>query len=165
MSKRRPFSARLIVSLGVLLTVAAACNSAPPGPNVGPTAASTPRPSPSPTPEATSIPVPAAPVPTPNPQQQAFGLHAPLPLAGEFAVTANMDDRTLSVVPIGAAAVATTVQLDLAPRAVGAAPNSDTEIAANSAPSSHDVALATLNASSEAATIDVGSQPANVAAP
>ena len=35
--------------------------------------------------------------------------------AGEYAVTGNVDDRTLSVVPIGAAAVATTVQLDMAP--------------------------------------------------
>ena len=43
-----------------------------------------------------------------------------------------MDDHSLSVVPIGAAAVATTVQLDLAPRAVGAAPNSDTVLAAAS---------------------------------
>src|ERR1051325_5652732 len=156
MLKRRPFSARVIVSLGVLLTVAAACNSAPPGPNVGPTAASTPRPSPSPTPEATSIPVPAAPVPTPNPQQQAFGLHAPLPLAGEFAVTANMDDRTLSVVPIGAAAVATTVQLDLPPRSIGAAPNTDTVLAADGSPSAHTVAIATLNNSTEAGAMDLG---------
>jgi len=73
----------------------------------------------------------SAPAPTPNPQQQAFGLHSPLPLAGEFAVTGNLDDRTLSVVPIGAAAVATTVQLDLAPRVIGAAPNSDTVFAAD----------------------------------
>ena len=60
------------------------------------------------------VPAPAAPAATPDPRQQAFGLHAPLPLAGEFAITANLDDHTLSVVPIGAAAVATTVQLDVA---------------------------------------------------
>src|ERR1051326_906837 len=87
-----------------------------------------PTPVPSPTPAATAVTQPQAtgPIPTPDPQQQAFGLHSPLPLAGEYAVTANMDDHTLSVVPIGAAAVATTVQLDLAPRAVGAAPHSHT---------------------------------------
>jgi len=118
-----------------------------------------------PTAAPTSVPQAAAPAPTPDPKQQAFGLHSPLPLSGEYAVTANMDDRTLSVVPIGAAAVATTVQLDLSPSAVGAAPNSDMVLAANSSPSAHDVALASLDASSEAGTIDVGTQPGQVASP
>src|SRR5205807_1261303 len=131
----------------------------------GPTVAATPPPQPSPTPEATSVPIPSAPAPTPNPQQQAFGLHSPLPLAGEYAVTANLDDRTLSVVPIGAAAVATTVQLDLAPRAIGAAPNSDTVLAADGSATSHELAVASLNSSSESGTIDVGTAPEQVAAP
>jgi hypothetical protein len=116
-------SARLALVLVLALGFCAACNSAPQGPDVGPTLAATPRPLPSPTPEPTSIPLPlpSGPVPTPNPQQQAFGLHSPLPLAGEYAVTANRDDHTLSVVQIGAAAVATTVHLDLAPQAIGIA--------------------------------------------
>ena len=92
-------------------------------------------------------------------------MHAALPLAGEFAVTANMDDHSLTVVQIGAAAVATTVQLDLAPRAVGAAPNSDTVFASEGSPSSHQLAVASLNASSESGTIDVGTVPDEIAAP
>ena len=82
-----------------------------------------------------------------------------MPLVGEFAITANLDDHTLSVVPIGAAAVATTVQLDVAPRAVGAFPNSDAVLAADGAPASHTAAVANLNTSSEAGTIDLGSRP------
>ena len=52
-------------------------------------------------------------------------LRSPLPLSGEYIVTANRDDHSLSVVPVGLARVAATVPLDLAPRAVAAAPNSD----------------------------------------
>jgi len=101
---------------------------------------------------------PAAPAPTPAPgQQQAGGMHSALPLQGEFAVTANQDDHSLSVVPIGAAAVATTVQLDLAPGSVGAAPNSDMVLAADSAPSSSNLAVASLNNSAQNGTIDGGS--------
>ena len=40
-------------------------------------------------------------------------------------MTANEDDRTLTVVPIGLAQVAATVPLDIAPGQVGATPNSD----------------------------------------
>ena len=57
-------------------------------------------------------------------------------------MTGNVDDRTLSVVPIGAAAVATTVQLDMAPVAIGAAPNSDMVIAADGSDTAHTVAVA-----------------------
>src|SRR5581483_4981333 len=125
-------SARLAIVCGcfaMALVGAAACSGASTSQNVNPTPASTPAPIASatvqPTAEPTAVPVPSGPVPTPNPQQQAFGLHSALPLSGEYAVTANQDDHTLSVLPIGAAAVATTVQLDLAPDAIGAAPNSD----------------------------------------
>ncbi|MBV9133763.1 MAG: hypothetical protein JO318_13760, partial [Chloroflexi bacterium] len=146
------------------LAFAAAC-SAPSGPSVAATSATPPTPEPSPTAQATAVTQPSGPVPTPDPNQVPFGLHSPLPLAGEYAVTANMDDHTLSVIPIGAAAVATTVQLDLAPKAIGAAPNSDTVFAADGAPSAHQLALASLDASSESGTIDVGVQPGQVAAP
>src|SRR5205823_4448415 len=107
---------RVIVVSVLTVALGAACSgNASTGPDVGPTSAATRQPRPTATAEATSEPVPAAaaPVPTPDPRQQAFGLHAALPLAGEFAVTANLDDKTLSVVPIGAATVATTVQLDV----------------------------------------------------
>ncbi|HEX8966340.1 MAG TPA: hypothetical protein VF937_00570, partial [Chloroflexota bacterium] len=148
-----------------LVLVGAGCSGGPTGPNVGPTSTAAPQPTASPTPAATTVPVASAPAPTPDPRQAAFGLHSPLPLAGEFAVTANMDDRTLSVVPIGAAAVATTVQLDIAPRAVGAAPNSDTVLAADGSPTGRGLVVASLDASSESGSIDLGSQPEGVASP
>src|SRR5438045_2375692 len=164
--QRRRSSARVATLLGLVLAFGAACSGASSGSGaVGPTPSGTPPPLPSPTPEPTNVPVASAPAPTPDPRQQAFGLHAPLPLAGEYAVTANLDDHTLSVVPIGAAAVAATVPLDLAPRAVGAAPNSDTVIAADGSPSAHAVAIASLNASTESGTMDVGSPPDVIAAP
>src|SRR5919199_6923360 len=165
MQRRRP-RARTALLLGLIAVFAAACSGSPStGPDVGPTPVRTPPPAPSPTPEPTTVPAPSGPAPTPNPQQQAFGLHSPLPLSGEYAVTANMDDHSLSVVPIGAAAVATTVQLDLAPRAVGAAPNSDTVLVVGSAASAPEVAVASLNASTESGTIDLGTEPEMVAAP
>ena len=165
MPTSRQFAPPFAIALGLLLALAAACSSAPPGPTVAPTTASTPPAVPSPTPEATSVPVPAAPAPTPDPRQQAFGLHSPLPLSGEFAVTANMDDHTLSVIPIGAASVATTVQLDLAPRSVGVAPNSDTVLAADGSPAAHSAAIASLNSCAASGMLDLGVQPEAVAAP
>ena len=114
---------------------------------------------------ATPTIAPGGPSPTPDPRQRAFGLHAPLPLAGEYAVTANLDDHSLSVVPIGAAAVAATVPLDLAPRSVGTVPNSDTAVAADDSPSAHSLAIASLNTSAESATVDAGSSPDIVAGP
>jgi WD40 repeat protein len=86
-----------------------------------------------------------------------------LPLSGEFAVTANQDDHSLSVVPIGAAAVAVTVPLDVAPRAVAITPNSDVVFAADGAPASHDVAVVSIDSSTETSTINVGIQPTDVA--
>src|ERR1700682_4134638 len=114
---------RVAILSCLTLALGAACNGAATGPTVGPTAAATPRSAlASPTPEPTSAPI-AAPVPaaTPSTAQAPGGLRALLPLAGEYAVTANLDDRSLSLIPIGAATVAGTVQLDLAPTSVGAA--------------------------------------------
>jgi hypothetical protein len=51
-----------------------------------------------------------------------------LPLQGEFVVTANQDDWTLSVVPVGLAKAVATVTLDAAPRSVTTAPGSDTAV-------------------------------------
>src|SRR5260370_2015469 len=116
MQHRHAVSRVIAVSL-LSVALGSACTGAATGPDVGPTSAATRAPRATPTAEATSAPVPAAaaPAPTPDPRLQAFGLHAPLPLAGEFAVTANLDDHTLPVVPIGAAAVATTLHLDAPP--------------------------------------------------
>src|SRR5438132_4531918 len=166
MQPRRRSSAQVATIIGFVLAFGVACSGASSGPGaVGPTPSGTPPPLPSPTPEPTSVPVANAPAPTPDPRQQAFGLHSPLPLAGEYAVTANLDDHTLTVVQIGAAAVATTVQLDLAPRAIGAAPNSDTVLATDGASTSHQLAVASLNASSESGTIEIGSAAEQLATP
>src|SRR6266516_8167901 len=45
-------------------------------------------------------------------------LRPALPLAGEYAVTANRDDHSLSVVRIGLARLVATVPLDMSPGAV-----------------------------------------------
>src|SRR5207244_5365070 len=159
--------ARVAILSSVVLALGAACSGASTGPDVGPTAVPKPAAVPTLTPEPVATAVPAAPpAPTPQPgQQQPGGMHSTLPLAGEFAVTANQGDHTLSVVPIGSALVATTVQLDVAPRAISAAPNSDTVLAADSSPSGHALAVASLNASSESGTIDVGGRADQLAAP
>ena len=104
---------------------AAACsasgqNAAPtPVPRVAPTAV--------PLVEPTATPNPiAAPVPAGSDAQ--VGMRGALPLQGEFVVTANQDDRTLSVVPVGLAKAVATVTLDAAPRSVTTAPGSDTAV-------------------------------------
>ncbi|HEV7666224.1 MAG TPA: hypothetical protein VGQ62_22005, partial [Chloroflexota bacterium] len=165
-----------LVCAALSLALGAACNGGGAAPT--PQAA---RPTVQSTPASTAVgqsqaePTAVAPVATAAPQAAAAataatqaqpgGLHTMLPLAGEYAVTANQDDRTLSVVPIGAASVAVTVQLDVAPHSIGAAPNSDLVLATDSAPTTHAVALATLNSSTETGTIDVGSRPEQVTSP
>src|SRR5207237_1244197 len=65
-----------------------------------------------------------------------------------------------------AAAVAVTVPLDLAPSGgLGSFPNSDLVLAADGSPTSHAAALASLNASSESGTIELGDRPEEVASP
>ncbi len=157
--------AALGLACSVALLLAAACSSNSSEFDLSPTPGASRQPAPSPTPVATAEPtLPPAPTAVPG-QQQRGGMHANLPLQGEFAVVANQDDQTLSVVPIGAATVATTVQLDLAPRAVGAAPNSDTVVAADADPASHMLAVATLNSSAEAGTVDAGNRPDTLGTP
>src|SRR5436190_1662585 len=97
--------------------------------------------------------------------QDAARYREPLPLTGEFAVTANQDDHSLSIIPIGLASVVATVPLDIAPRGVATAPNSDTALAADAAPSSRALAVASLNATKELASLDAGDHPDLLAAP
>jgi hypothetical protein len=99
-------------------------------------------------PVATVAPA-VAPAATAAAQIQPGGVHTMLPLSGEFVVTANQDDHSLSMIPIGAAAVAVTVPLDLAPKAVGTTPNSDVVFANDGVPSTHSLAVVSLNASTE----------------
>src|SRR5438105_2180095 len=92
-------------------------------------------------PAAAPAPAPAAaPAASPAVPPQPIAVRSLLPLTGEYAVTANLDDHSLSVVAIGAASVATTVQLNLAPGSVAAAPNSDTAVAADGSPDGHALA-------------------------
>lgn len=107
----------------------------------------------------------AAPAATAAAEAQPGGLRTLLPLTGEFAVTGNADDQTLSVVPIGSASVALTVQLDLAPHSIGAAPNSDVVAAVDTAPSTHTVTLTSLDSSTELGSVDLGGPPEAVAGP
>src|SRR6266566_1078338 len=146
MQHHRHHLGRVAILSGLILTLGAACSGATNRPGTGPTAAAQPTVQPSPTTEPiaepTSVPVVApTPVTTPSAVQQPGGLRALLPLAGEYAVTANLNDHTLSVVPIGAASVAGTVQLDLAPSTIGAVPNSDTVLAADGSSSGHALAI------------------------
>jgi hypothetical protein len=92
-------------------------------------------------------------------------LRAPLPLSGEFAVTANLDDHSLSVVPIGMARAIETVPLDVAPYAVATAPDSDTAVTVPGAPEARALALASLNTSSHAPSIDASAHLVQVVSP
>jgi YVTN family beta-propeller protein len=87
------------------------------------------------------------------------------PLSGEYVVTANEADRTLSVVPVGLAKVAMTIPLDIVPRGVVAGPHSARVVASDASSHSHTLALADLNARAEVSTLDVGSRPDHVVAP
>ena len=138
-------------------TPAPTARAAQAAPTVETTPTTAPAPAVQPTPDAAAAAAAAT--------QQPFGLHSPLPLSGEYAVTANLGDHSLSVVPIGAATVAETVSLDLAPRALGTAPNSDTVVASDGSADGHVLAIASLNAGSESGTIDAGSRVNQIASP
>src|SRR5215207_6799481 len=84
-----------------------------------------------------SLASPPSPAPTPT---DKFMLSSPFPLTGEYVVTANADDRSLSVVPVGLASVAATVPLPSAPRTIATAPNSDRVFVAS--PAEQALALA-----------------------
>src|SRR5205085_2718128 len=58
-----------------------------------------------------------------------------------------------------------TVQLDVQPGSVAAAPNSDTAVVADGAPDGHGLAVASLDSSAQSGRIDVGQRPDQVVAP
>src|SRR6266540_320995 len=121
------------------------------------------RPAPTPVPldEPTPTPAPNAGAPAVPTLGQA-GMRAPLPLSGEYAVTANRDDHTLSVVPIGLARAVATVSLDAPPRAVATAPDSDTAVTISETPS---LSLASLNSSTVLGSVDAASNAVQVVSP
>jgi YVTN family beta-propeller protein len=89
-------------------------------------------------------------VPSPS---AAPGLALGTPLTGEFAVTANMDDRSLSVVPIGLARALPPFPVDVAPTSVGTWSNTSRAVTADSAHTVSSVDLAKPTATGD---IDVG---------
>jgi hypothetical protein len=90
-------------------------------------------------------------------------LTSPFPLTGEYIVTANADDRSLSVVPVGLASVAATVPLPSAPGAIATAPNSDRVFVAT--PAAQALALASLNAGQVVAALSTDSHPDQLVGP
>ncbi|HEY3062510.1 MAG TPA: hypothetical protein VGL99_26350, partial [Chloroflexota bacterium] len=127
------------------------------------------------TPRATVRPAPTAvPIDEPTPTPAATpgagavqtlgqaGMRSPLPLLGEYAVTANRDDRTLSVIPIGLAKAVATVSLDVPPHGVATAPDSDTAVTISETPS---LGLASLNSSTVLGSVDAASMPIQVVSP
>jgi YVTN family beta-propeller protein len=148
-------------ALGLSLAIALVGTSACSAPQAQPTplpvrVAATPQPTPEPTVAPTAAPVA---VPTTG----GLATRSPLPLTGEFAVTANTEDRTLSVVPIGTASVAATVSLDNAPASVAAVPDSDTAVYA--ADGAAALGFASLNAGAGLGLTDAGGAVARVVAP
>jgi YVTN family beta-propeller protein len=107
---------------------------ASPGPGEPP-AADVPSPAPRPARAA------AAAVPSPSP---VAGQSLGTPVTGEFAVTANLDDRSLSVVPIGLAQAMPPVRLDVAPRSVATWMNTSRAVAADGSPGADAVASVDL---------------------
>jgi DNA-binding beta-propeller fold protein YncE len=103
---------------------------------------------------------PPSPSPTPT---DKFMLTSPFPLTGEYIVTANADNRSLSVVPVGLASVAATVPLPSAPGAIATAPNSDRVFVAT--PAEQALALASLNAGQVVATSSADSHPDQLMGP
>src|SRR5438067_2941115 len=110
---------------------------------------------------------PASPVsntPSQTPANQG-ALRSPLPLFGEYAVTANRDDRSLSVIRIGLASVVATVPLEIAPRSVAAQPRSDRAFVAGASAGDRAIAIASLDATSEVASLDLGGDAVQMSAP
>src|SRR5262249_4460709 len=84
------------------------------------------------------------------------GLALGTPLTGEFAVTANMDDGTLSVVPIGLARALPPVPVDVAPGSVGAWSNTSRVVAADGSRGAHTVSSLDLANPQATGELDVG---------
>src|SRR5579871_6449305 len=136
----------------LVLLVCAACQA-------GGTPGATPTPAPQPAAAATSpspSPARAAPAAVPSPSPAA-GSSLGTPLTGEFAVTANMDDRSLSVVPIGLGQAMPPVHLDIAPQSVATWMNTSRAVAADGAAGAHSVASVDLAANPPSPSdLDVG---------
>ncbi len=106
---------------------------------------------------AVAAPPTAPPAPTPAPTPTTVAL------SGEYAVTANAGDQTLSVIPIGQPAVATTVPLGQSPSDLAAGPNAPVAFAVPMGGSS--LLVANLDAQAPVTTLGAGGPIDRVLAP
>jgi YVTN family beta-propeller protein len=119
-------------------------------------------------PNATPLPAPARPAAAASPSARPARAAASVvpspspatalstPLTGEFGLTANADDHTLSVIPIGVARPEPPVQLDFSPGSVATSTNTAWAVAADDSPGGHSVARLNLASPQPATDVDVG---------
>ncbi|MBV9172193.1 MAG: hypothetical protein JOZ81_19140, partial [Chloroflexi bacterium] len=109
----------------------------------------------------------ASAVPSPSPAVAATGLAAlGATLSGEYAVTANLDDRSLSVIPIGQARAVANVPLDIAPSSsVAAMATSDRVYVSDQASGSHTLAQVSLSSASQTGRVDAGDTVDRIVSP
>ena len=100
-----------------------------------------------------------APAASPSPSPIASPAGAPIMLRGGVAVTANSEDRSLSVVDVDAARVVATVPLERPPRDVDLAPDARLAFATDNSPGSRSVVVADLTTARQIGEVTVGSQP------
>ena len=172
--------AGIVVFLLVLAGVA--CTQAPTTPTPAatppsPPAAASPSPkvavAPSPSPRAAVSPSPSprvavSPSPSPSPRVVASPVPSPIALRREVVVTANHDDRSLSVVDAGSARVVTTIGLDRPPHAVALAPLAPDvalAFATDRSEGSRAVVVADLLRPRQIGEVTVGRQPEGIAIP
>ena len=153
----------------VLAVVGAACTQQSPTPTPAasppPPAAASPPPravAPSPSPR-----VAVSPSPSPSPRAAVSPSPSPSPVAlrGEVVVTANREDRSLSVVEAGSARVATTIGLDRPPHAVAIAPDVGLAFATDRSEGSRAVVVADLLRARQIGEVTAGAQPDGIAIP
>src|SRR3954453_5617578 len=101
----------------------------------------------------TSPPSPVAVVASPSPAPGVLSM----PLrSGEYAVTANRDDHSLSVVPIGLAAVALTVPVDGTPLGVATVNAPDRAFVIAAGPTGQVIDVINLDARALLGSLDLG---------
>src|SRR5581483_4067552 len=158
----RAWRAGVFPALALLVALATACGSFAASPSAAGTASAPATSTSRAAGTAARGPTPSV---RPSPGASATVLRAPLPLSGEYAVVASARDRTLSVVPIGLASVAATVELDVAPHSVATGPGSDQAFVAGDVATDPTIVVASLNAAREDGHLNVGGHVVQVAAP
>ena len=110
----------------------------------------------------------AAPAAAPSPTPVAARPDAPLSLplkSGEYAVTANRDDRTLAIVPIGLGSVVSTVPLDGTPGSIATVAGPDRAFVASATDAGQALEVTDLDTMSAPTRVEVGASPDQVIGP